>query len=154
MTVTDGNEKSCDSLSEILSCNSLHSPRLNLKSRVSVKKLQWGEVDDFRGLLGQVDIILAADCLFFDDGRKPLLDTIEKLLSSSGKALLFAPSRHGTLEKFVQLAKHSKLFAKVDVDDDYDPLITRKHVELLELPHVESKYDSNLHYPMLVTLIK
>ena len=44
------------------------------------------------------DVIICADCLFFDEGRPQLLECLKKKLKAGGTAIIVAPSRSGTFE--------------------------------------------------------
>ena len=46
------------------------------------------------------DVIICADCLFFDEGRPQLLECLKKKLKAGGTAIIVAPSRSGTFEVF------------------------------------------------------
>lgn len=46
------------------------------------------------------DIIICADCLFFDEGRPQLLECLKKALCPGGISIIVAPSRSGTFEVF------------------------------------------------------
>ena len=49
----------------------------------------------------QYDVIISADCLFFDEGRPQLLECLKKALKPGGTAIIVAPSRSGTFEVIV-----------------------------------------------------
>ena len=44
------------------------------------------------------DVVICADCLFFDEGRPQLLECLKKALKPRGIAIIVAPSRSGTFE--------------------------------------------------------
>lgn len=44
------------------------------------------------------DVVICADCLFFDEGRAQLLECLKKALKPGGIAIVIAPSRSGTFE--------------------------------------------------------
>ncbi|XP_017798249.1 PREDICTED: calmodulin-lysine N-methyltransferase isoform X2 [Habropoda laboriosa] len=50
------------------------------------------------------DVILCADCLFFDEARSDLVETIYSWLSNDGIALVMAPRRGSTFQKFAEAA--------------------------------------------------
>lgn len=52
-------------------------------------------------LTEQYDVIISADCLFFDEGRPQLLECLKKALKPGGTAIIVAPSRSGTFEVIV-----------------------------------------------------
>ena len=52
----------------------------------------------------QYDVIISADCLFFDEGRPQLLECLKKALKPGGTAIIVAPSRSGTFEVVIVAA--------------------------------------------------
>lgn len=94
------------------------------------------------------DYILSADCLFFDEAREALVETIWWYLSSSGLALVMAPRRGKTLELFVACAAAKGFHCKIV--QRYNEMIWIRHLELLESP----SYDEDIHYPILIQMTK
>ncbi|XP_074662329.1 calmodulin-lysine N-methyltransferase-like isoform X2 [Tubulanus polymorphus] len=74
MVLTDGNEKSIRNLEEIITANKDAFKH----SDVNVKLLRWDCVDVIDE--NKFDVIICADCLFFDDSREHLASAINKLL--------------------------------------------------------------------------
>uniref|UniRef100_A0A914VN74 Calmodulin-lysine N-methyltransferase n=1 Tax=Plectus sambesii TaxID=2011161 RepID=A0A914VN74_9BILA len=140
--LTDGNEKSVANLDLIV--------RHSNFSNVSARLLRWDAPADLEGLEHSVDIILAADCLFFNEYRLPLLDTIVKLLSSNGEAYIFAPSRSGTFDKFADLAKLRDELS-IEIETDYDEVVSSGR-DAAALLCASNGFDENLHYPKLIVL--
>ncbi|CAG0883430.1 unnamed protein product [Darwinula stevensoni] len=56
--------------------------------------------------------------LFFDEGRADLMECIYHVLRPQGQAIIMAPQRRGTLQKFVTLAQ--KKFERVAVSQKYN----------------------------------
>lgn len=95
------------------------------------------------------DVILCADCLFFDEARSDLVETMYGWLANNGLALVMAPGRGGTFEKFADAAVKRGFVARQI--DRYDGKIWSRHLELLE--HSQ-EYCPDLHYPILLELTK
>lgn len=135
--LTDGNLYAVDNIRKSLMFNVF-------QSEVDCCVLQWGVTK----ISGSYDVILSADCLFFDDARIDLVNTIYELLNEDGLAYVIAPCRGGTLDIFEEFAQKKgflceRLFY-------YDDVIWKKHLECLK----NSEYDQNLHYPILLILKK
>ena len=98
-----------------------------------------------------VDIVIAADCLFFDAFRQSLVDTLDYLLTfgEDASALIFAPRRKSTMEDFVNRSK-AKGF-DVAIESDYDEVVTQKLAEVRKSRDATS-FDEDIHYPLLLTL--
>jgi hypothetical protein len=127
------------------------------------------------------DTVLACDCLFFEDFHDALLDIILLALgchtsqrsartanSSRGKALLFQPSRGGSMERFIDKAvPHFSIETIEDYDDEVgmhshgrtidnqfvcqcDIQVTRQRQEYLR--EENSTYKDGIHYPVLLVL--
>ena len=94
-------------------------------------------------------MILCADCLFFDEARSDLVETIHGSLANDGFALLMAPRRGSTFQKFAEAAIKRGFIARQI--DRYDGKIWSRHLELLE--HSQ-EYSPDLHYPVLLELTK
>ncbi len=144
--LTDGNSSSVDNVTSIVSRNSEQFGSIVVTSEV----LCWD--DSFLGSPsphdGSFDWVLCADCVFFTELHSSLVSTMLKLCRpGTGKVLLFAPGRSGTLQQFLALASQS---FKVDITNCYDDLVHSKHKELID-SHDES-YKSDLHYPNMLTL--
>lgn len=92
--ITDGNDNSVENLSIVLEENQNLG---HVQENVSVQLLKWNngakELDQ-----DQFDVIICADCLFFDDGRPQLLECLVNALKPGGTAIVVAPSRSGTFE--------------------------------------------------------
>ncbi|XP_064490329.1 calmodulin-lysine N-methyltransferase-like [Ornithodoros turicata] len=143
--LTDGNNKSIQNVQVILERNLSCLDNCNVVTR----RIRWDEDDDISDLLARFDVIISADCLFFDDGRQPLVNTIWKLLSDKGLAVILAPTRGKSFQQFVELAQH-KFF--VEILMAYDTCVWELHARYQhERPDT---YDANLHYPQMLILRK
>ncbi|XP_072031907.1 calmodulin-lysine N-methyltransferase-like [Amphiura filiformis] len=143
--LTDGNENSVTNVSSIIERNKT----LFGKTEVTGRELKWNEREKFDDLSGQYDHIICADCLFFDQYRQDLVDTIDCLLKPGGTASIFAPYRGTTLQAFCDLAK---VKFNVDVQLNYDATLWQKHQQMLTKG--KEIYDENIHYPVFITLTK
>ena len=143
--LSDGNELSVDNCRVVIEGNAAQL----VGTRVECDVIKWGDRQTYHKRFGQFDLVIAADCLFFDDVHSELINTISDLLREEGKAILLAPYRGNTLETFCELAKQ---FFTVRISDNYDQLIWDKHISALNL--FQNSYKSGLHYPILITLLK
>ncbi|XP_054758538.2 calmodulin-lysine N-methyltransferase-like [Lytechinus pictus] len=143
--LTDGNDLSCKNIEVIVEKN---KDRF-VNTQVDVRNVRWNEECSYIDLRDSVDVILCADCLFFDQYRSDLVDTIHCLLSSDGKVIIFAPCRNRTLEKFCQQAKSRFDLA---IEDNYDPTVW----SVFQQAKAKGKevFDEDIHYPLKITLTK
>lgn len=137
VTLTDGNKISTDNVQISIYGNSFECP-------VDCRILKWGHCD----LKMIFDVILCADCLFFDDARSDLVETLWKLLKTDGMALVMAPKRGHTLKTFISESEKIGFVCKKIVN--YNQTVWEKHLALLD----NSEYDDNVHYPILIELTK
>ncbi|XP_038075663.1 calmodulin-lysine N-methyltransferase-like isoform X2 [Patiria miniata] len=143
--LTDGNQTSVQNVKEVLAENSSKFGHTS----VAARELKWNQRQTFEDLNGHFDHVISADCLFFDQFRRDLVDTIDVLLKAKGVATIFAPQRGKTLDDFCEFAR---LRFTVEVDHKYDQLVWQKHQEML----IQGKelYDENIHYPVMITLTR
>ncbi|XP_054003522.1 calmodulin-lysine N-methyltransferase [Hylaeus anthracinus] len=118
-----------------------HSNGLRVKS--------WSGNDTASVLENLYDVILCADCLFFDEARSDLVETIYGWLANDGLALVMAPRRGSTFKKFAEAAAKRGFIARQI--ERYDGKIWSRHLELLEQ---SQEYCPDLHYPILLELTK
>lgn len=143
--LTDGNEESVMNLEFIISRN---TSSFN-QSKVSSRVLRWGNGPLDSDLFERFDVILCADCLFFEDGRQDLVDTIHSLLKPEGEAILFAPSRGETFDAFVKLAEDK---FEIEMKENYDDAVWDQHCKFKAKG--SEHYDPNIHYPLYLHLQK
>lgn len=146
VVITDGNEKSVRNLQLIINHNQLSTNSLPVKAEVVV----WENTDlsdTYENLRERFDVVLCADCLFFTDVHEGLISLLNHLLKpSTGKVIMFAPLRNGTLTVFRDLAEK---YFDIETSDDYLSVVSRKHALFL---NDSCKYDQDIHYPLMLTL--
>ncbi|PIK36641.1 putative calmodulin-lysine N-methyltransferase [Apostichopus japonicus] len=145
--VTDGNLKSCQNAEIIAKEN--HSKFGTTK--VSVRQLLWNKQETFADLKEKFDIVVGADCFFFDDYRQDLVNTIKHILKPEGIAWMFAPQRGSTLKKFQEIAEAD---FTIELQENYDLDVWAKHQKLNSSVGDAGHYDENIHYPWLMILQK
>ncbi|KAM7299179.1 calmodulin-lysine N-methyltransferase [Ixodes scapularis] len=143
--LTDGNSKSVQNVQVILDRNIGSWGKCNVVAR----RIRWDENEDIHNLTGRFDVIIAADCLFFDDGRVPLVNTIWKLLRDRGLALILAPKRGTTFQQFVDLALEK---FEVEIIVSYDTYVWDLHDKFQR--ENRDTYIEDVHYPLLMLLRK
>ncbi|KAE8742699.1 hypothetical protein FOCC_FOCC011731 [Frankliniella occidentalis] len=149
--LTDGNIFSMENVGCILEKNGFGK-----STRITSSVLQWGKQPTLNIINQSVelptsryDIILCADCLFFDDVRQDLVQTIFNFMADDGIALVTAPRRAGTLEKFCEEASNAGFIWSLK--EVYNEHIWDRH---LQLKANNESYDENIHYPLLLQLQK
>ena len=88
------------------------------------------------------DIILCADCVYDTQMHTPLLMTLRRFLKPSGKAIIMASPRNGSLSEFLKAA-HA--YFRCDLCVEYDEAVSNRKVE--GVPFRQHKC-----FPHLVTL--
>ena len=101
--LTDGHPDCVSSLHKSLALNQAQLPPGIM---VEVRRLVWNEEE--QKIPEPFDLIVAADVLFFERFHRALSHTLHTHLSSKGEVWLLQPSRGGSLERFVALAKESE----------------------------------------------
>ncbi|KAL7040317.1 hypothetical protein ACKWTF_000354 [Chironomus riparius] len=92
------------------------------------------------------NFILCADCLFFDDSRAALVDSICYFLSKNGIALVIAPKRGKSMSLFIKKCISKGLHCQVHTY--YNKEIWEKHQKFLK----SNLYNEDMHYPILLKL--
>lgn len=150
--LTDGNAQSVANVRKTCRLNDVRD------CYVKCSVLQWEQHADAEALRRgeQFDYILCADCLFFDEARAALVDTMWTCLAQSGVALVMAPRRGRTMDAFVTAAK-AKGF-RCQVQQRYNEAIWQRHLELKAAAATATApsdaYDEDIHYPVLIELTK
>uniref|UniRef100_A0AAR5PNG5 Calmodulin-lysine N-methyltransferase n=1 Tax=Dendroctonus ponderosae TaxID=77166 RepID=A0AAR5PNG5_DENPD len=136
---TDGNKASVENVQAILRCNAF-------ACRTDCAVLRWGDAaQDSRG---QFDVIVSADCLFFDDARTDLVNCLRSRLAPGGLALVMAPRRGATLDSFVGQSEAAGLRCRTV--PNYSDVVWEKRLALM----ANADYNDNIHYPILIEVTK
>ena len=162
VVLTDGNEKSVCNLQHTIERNATlgwdqpecvsktESQNDSVKFKncsVSCQVLRWDNEETVLSMKDAFDLVLCADCVFFEDGRQQLVDTLRTLIKPDGCVLIFAPKRGESFDEFVTLAKN---VFDVKCEEFYDERVTSLHKDLLSRG-IEA-YDADIHYPLMLTL--
>ncbi|KAH8419467.1 hypothetical protein KR222_006489, partial [Zaprionus bogoriensis] len=141
--LTDGNEVSVENVRKTVCLN-----ELSCYTKCSV--LKWQEAAArAHAEQAKFEFILCADCLFFDEARSALVDTIWYYLAPQGVALIMAPRRGRTLNVFRDECVARGF--RVELATRYNETIWQRH---LQLKADSALYDEDLHYPLLLRLCK
>lgn len=140
--LTDGNAKSVENVQTIIRMNELGS-KCFLKASV----LKWESLGEHHR---QYDYIMCADCLFFDETRDSLIAAIDSLLHAAGQALVMAPRRGNTFQRFIDGCLVRGFHVRVV--EQYSLQVWK---QLLELKATQGcDYNEDIHYPVLILLTK
>lgn len=137
VNLTDGNDLAVENVKMSLEKNSFDCI-------VHSEVLQWGASQARR----EFDVILSADCLFFDEARNDLIETIWQSLAMNGLALVMAPRRGDTLDIFLGDAEMRGFQCRKMVV--YNEDVWNRHLQCLDNPD----YEEDIHYPILLLLTK
>lgn len=145
--LTDGNETSVKTVKEILdrNCSKFGCTAVSAEVLLWDRAFLWSTSPHD----SQFDYVICADCLFFEEVHSHLAQVMVKLLKPTGSALLLAPQRGGTLDKFCAVAKS---YFRIESSVHYDNLIWQKHRESLEQFGDTGVYSVDLHYPLQLIL--
>ncbi|KAF1328740.1 hypothetical protein FI667_g6677, partial [Globisporangium splendens] len=146
--VTDGNPLSVENLKICVGENIAQGAfAKSASTQLSVDLLRWDRNATFStDAQHQFDLLLASDCLFFEDFHYDLAHTIKQLLRPrTGRCYMLQPSRNGSMERFSRIAETQGLH--VECVSDYDAEITAKHEAYLR---TRTDYIPDVHYPVLL----
>ncbi|CAH1791892.1 unnamed protein product, partial [Owenia fusiformis] len=143
--LTDGNEQSADNVQEIITRNVKQFCDTEVHSSI----LRWDRRQSVGDLEGKFDYVICADCFFFDEYREDLVHTIYSCLKPKGEAIMFAPTRGATFQSFMDLCKDKFTMTRTE---NYDDTVWKLHQRYKSKG--EEIYDENLHYPVMLHLIK
>lgn len=141
--LTDGNSLSVENVKKSLQLNDF-----NCFIKCSI--LKWEQANrrnsaEYR----KYDFILCADCIFFDETRNALIETIQFYLSTTGVTIVCAPKRGETMNKFIQESTSQGF--KCETLSIYNKFIWEKHIDLLKN---KQDYCEDIHYPILIIMTK
>jgi len=136
--LTDGNSKAIANVRKIVKRN-----RSAFKCPVSCDTLMWNKCADHGGTY---DVILAADCLFFDNSRTDLIRLIAKLLKPNGVVLIATPRRGNTLSTFLNEA--GVMGFKCSIHHYYDEYVWSQHTKWKE----DRDYVEDTQYPLFLVV--
>lgn len=143
--LTDGNAMSVENVKKTCRLNEI----TNCYVKCSVLKWEQHRTQQHQEMeMERFDFILSADCLFFDEARDALIETIWFYMSVTGVALVMAPRRGATLDEFVCGATSRGFVCKII--QRYNETIYQRHLQLKGT----SSYDEDIHYPILIKLTK
>uniref|UniRef100_F7AGV8 Calmodulin-lysine N-methyltransferase n=2 Tax=Ciona intestinalis TaxID=7719 RepID=F7AGV8_CIOIN len=147
--ITDGNGKCVNMLNDAIHTNQMNVSNGTNKAQVSATDLRWDMPATYSQYTETFDFALCADCLFFDEFRSFLVDTIYSVLKVGGTAFIFAPQRGNTFHNFAELCKLK--FTDVVQIEQYNHHIYKQHLEYL----IKNKsYKSDVHFPILLKVRK
>ncbi|EMD41005.1 hypothetical protein CERSUDRAFT_111574 [Gelatoporia subvermispora B] len=102
-----------------------------LESSVAVKELNWGE--PLPSDISRPDIVLAADCVYFEPAFPLLVKTLAHLVADDSTEVLFCYKKRRKADKrFFTLLKKEFSWSEV-MDDPERPNYTREAISLLRL---------------------
>lgn len=149
VVLTDGNPRAAAALAANADECRLRADGVAL-APVRTCELKWDRERDPCAVVGTggADLVLAADCLFFECFHDDLAVTVARLTAPArGVAWMLAPRRGGSLERFVARAR--PLFGYVGVFDQFDG---RVGDALASLRARSAEFDADIHAPVLVVL--
>lgn len=87
----------------------------DLKDKASASVLKWGEQKD--GVLPEADLLLVADCVYYDESLLPLLETIAALSGPDTMVLISYEDRDSEEKQALQQTFWDRLRAQFDVEE-------------------------------------
>ena len=145
VVLTDGNLKCVKSIESNIEMNMSELKDINVSAAV----LRWDDSKTYQHYIGQFDYVICADCIFFDQSREILANTIIELLKPEGIALIFSPKRGNCLRQFVDICNEK--FSFVTECDHYCFRVSNCHKRELRRNKL---YQTDLHFPVLIELVK
>ena len=151
VVLTDGSEDSIANLNHSIERNRHNFIAKDVSSRV----LRWDQFEENHSDLNEsFDYVITADCLFFDDFRTFLVETISKVLKPGGEAIIIAPKRGHSFDDFVSICKsesYSSVFPLVEVKSNFDDHIYKLSQYFLKQT---TNFSPIRHQPLYISLQK
>ena len=114
----------------------------------SASVLRWNDVPS--SLVSNFDIVICADCLFFDEFRSDLKECVKNVLAPGGLGIVTAPRRGETFGDFqILVQQDSELEIQKD-SEDYSERISAVRDSVRN----DGKFDANINYPKLLQFQK
>jgi len=152
LTLSDGNAGVCQTLRRAV----MALPDIERRTLIDVAQVLWHEPASYANL--SPDYVIGSDCFFFDAYHEQLADM---LCAFKGRkpglvAVMMAPARGTTLERFVKIIRERLVFRCVEVVERYDEAMWLIHMreikEASSAPNQVQKYSSDKNYPLLVIM--
>eukprot|EP00053_Salpingoeca_punica_P010673 m.95637 g.95637 ORF g.95637 m.95637 type:complete len:359 (+) comp15462_c0_seq1:191-1267(+) len=144
--LTDGNEASVACLQRCVEGNRARFGG----TAVSAELLRWDRAAAMPALAGRFDLLLCADCLFFEEAHVDLLHVMAVLLEpTAGEVIVVAPRRGHSLSNFVAAAEGLFHVTRCDNFDDHITALC----DQAEASAETSGFKSDLHRPVLLRLV-
>jgi calmodulin-lysine N-methyltransferase len=157
VVLTDGNDEATEMLRHNTALNvdnqaPSDTVRLNFvgfrgRTQLCVESLLWNRDESYLEV-GQFDMILVSDCLFFVDFHLDLLHVLHRLLDVKGEVWICGPRRGTSMTHFIDLAR--TLEFDIECIENFDERVWKQHLEMLS----GSDYDSDRHQPLLLVMRK
>ena len=141
--ITDGNERSAQSLARSVAANAARCG----DTATTADVLCWDRDAALPELAARFHTVLVADCLFFRDVHVDLVHTIATLLRPGGRCIMAAPRRSGSLEAFVEVAAGR---FHVSVQESWLSEVDEAHARLMA--RADGGYDPDTHRPLFLQL--
>lgn len=161
--LSDGNKGVVDALQHNVNHFNEYNPGLKdhgESGRITARQMLWQNETQYSDIVGAVDVALGADCLFFEDFHKDLITLLYKVLNRcvDSRAIMFAPRRGGSLERFLELLEsqnQARISQGLDalvwtLEKRYDDKVWRKHEELQQSR--SDSYRPDIHFPLKLEL--
>lgn len=114
--------------------------------KVSPSVLRWEDAAKSSLEHQKYDFILCADCLFFDESRNALIESINHFLTDGGKALLMAPKRGLSMNLFIKKSIAKGL--QCEIFTFYSKAVWERHQKFM----LSTLYNEDIHFPILIKL--
>jgi hypothetical protein len=118
-------------------------------NRVEILQMRWNNEEDIENVTQKrrrvFNVILAADCLFFEDFHDHLISVLKLSLALDGVIFLMQPRRAGSMERFISKAG---IFFNIELYEDYCAEVNIAKMAIKD----EAIYNEDVHFPILLIL--